>query len=60
MRWPLILLLFLYPLQHRLAAEETADVVVYGGTPGGITAAIQTASMGRRVVLIEPSRHLGA
>jgi hypothetical protein len=35
------------------------DVVVYGGTSGGITAAIQAQGMGGRVVLIEPSAHLG-
>ncbi|GIX05287.1 MAG: xanthan lyase [Planctomycetaceae bacterium] len=35
------------------------DVVIYGGTSGGITAAIQTRLMGKTVVLIEPSRHLG-
>jgi len=40
-------------------AKQTTDVVVYGGTSGGITAAVQTARMGRSVVLIEPSRHLG-
>jgi hypothetical protein len=35
------------------------DVVVYGGTSGGIAAALQTARMGRRAVLVEPGRHLG-
>ena len=35
------------------------DICIYGGTPGGITAAIQAAKMGNSVVLIEPSRHLG-
>jgi hypothetical protein len=34
-------------------------VVVYGGTSGGIAAAIQTARMGKSVVLIEPTRWLG-
>ncbi len=41
------------------AAEKPADVVVYGGTSGGIAAAVQAARMGRSVVLIEPGRHLG-
>ena len=40
-------------------ASVPADVVVYGGTSGGVAAAVQAARMGRRVVLIEPSRHLG-
>lgn len=41
------------------AAESGTDVVIYGGTSGGIAAAVQVARMGRSVVLIEPSRHLG-
>lgn len=41
------------------AAEPTYDVVVYGGTSGGVVAAVQTARMGRSVVLIEPGKHLG-
>jgi hypothetical protein len=35
------------------------DVVVYGGTSGGLIAAIQAAKMGKSTVLIEPGRHLG-
>ncbi|HBE43437.1 MAG TPA: xanthan lyase, partial [Bacteroidales bacterium] len=35
------------------------DVIIYGGTSGGISAAIQTSRMGKSVVLIEPSRRLG-
>ncbi len=35
------------------------DVVVYGGTSGGVIAAAKVARMGKSVVLIEPSRHLG-
>ncbi|MFH5884496.1 FAD-dependent oxidoreductase [Halalkalibaculum sp. DA3122] len=35
------------------------EICVYGGTPGGVTAAIQAAKMGKSVLLIEPSRHLG-
>ena len=34
-------------------------MVVYGGTSGGVAAAVQAARMGRSVVLIEPGRHLG-
>ncbi len=44
------------------AAEEkepTYNIVVYGGTSGGVAAAVQAARMGKKVVLIEPSRHLG-
>ena len=35
------------------------DVVVYGGTSGGVAAAVQAARMERSVVLIEPGQHLG-
>lgn len=41
------------------ATDRPVDVVVYGATSGGVAAAIQTARMGRSVVLIEPSRHVG-
>lgn len=40
-------------------ATHRADVVVYGGTPGGIASAVQAARMGRSVILVEPGRHLG-
>jgi hypothetical protein len=44
-----------------LAARSFADtdVCVYGGTAGGVAAAIQAARMGKSVVLIEPSKHIG-
>ena len=38
---------------------ETYDIVVYGGTSGGVMAAVQAARMGKTAVLIEPGRHLG-
>jgi len=43
-----------------LAQDAAAfDVVVYGGTSAGVTAAVQAARMGKRVALVEPGRHLG-
>ncbi|MFN4259272.1 MAG: FAD-dependent oxidoreductase [Gemmataceae bacterium] len=39
--------------------DQEYDVVIYGGTSSGIAAAVQTARMGKSVVLIEPSQHLG-
>jgi hypothetical protein len=43
-----------------LAATTTAPrVIVYGGTPAGILAAVTSARAGRDVVLIEPTRHVG-
>ncbi len=40
-------------------AAETVDIVVYGGTSSGLIAAIQAQRMGKSVVLVEPSNHLG-
>ena len=37
----------------------SAEVVIYGGTSAGVAAAVQAARMGRTVLLIEPSSHLG-
>jgi len=36
-----------------------ADVIVYGGTPAGITAAIAASREGASVVLLEQTRHVG-
>jgi hypothetical protein len=38
---------------------QNADVVIYGATASGIVAAVQTARMGRSVILIEPGRFIG-
>jgi len=42
-------------------ANEThvADVVVYGDASGGVTAAVQAARMGKRVILVSQYGHLG-
>lgn len=37
----------------------SADVVIYGGTSAGVSAAIQTARLGKSVILIEPTNRLG-
>ncbi len=42
-----------------VAQETTVDIVVYGGTSGGVTAAIQAKRSGKSVILIEPSRFVG-
>ncbi|HEX3870772.1 MAG TPA: FAD-dependent oxidoreductase [Pirellulales bacterium] len=41
------------------ADPASFDIVVYGGTCGGVTAAVEAANQGQKVVLIEPGRHLG-
>ena len=40
-------------------SADPTDVVVYGGTSGGVMAAVQAARMDKSVILIEPGRHLG-
>lgn len=35
------------------------DVCIYGGTSGGVAAAVQVARMGKSVVVIEPGKHVG-
>jgi hypothetical protein len=40
-------------------AAPSFDLVVYGGTSGGVAAAVQAARSGDSVVLISPTRHLG-
>lgn len=35
------------------------DIVIYGGTAGGVGAAIQAARMGKKVALVEPTAHVG-
>jgi uncharacterized protein YfiM (DUF2279 family) len=42
-----------------LARAEEADVIVYGATPGGFCAAIAAAREGAKVMLLEPSAHVG-
>src|SRR5438045_9064979 len=50
-----VLLLF---SAHALAAEKV-DVCVYGGTAGGVAAAVTVSKEGKSVILIGPGRHLG-
>jgi hypothetical protein len=48
------------PIQGRPKARTlTVDVCVYGGTSGGVVAAVQLRRLGRKVALLEGSAHLG-
>ncbi|HWB05679.1 MAG TPA: FAD-dependent oxidoreductase [Verrucomicrobiales bacterium] len=40
-------------------AADQYDIVIYGGTSGGIAAGIQAAGMGRTTVIIEPTKFVG-
>jgi len=58
-----LLLATVLPLGLGLAADASrvveADVCIWGGTSGGVAAAVQAARMGKRAVIAEPGRHLG-
>ena len=55
-----ILILFTLNLdaQNKLT-KQSYEIVIYGGTSAGITAAIQAARMNNTVLIIEPSNRLG-
>ncbi|HXB67601.1 MAG TPA: FAD-dependent oxidoreductase [Candidatus Acidoferrales bacterium] len=55
-------LLFLFAagtLCAQSAPPADFDLVVYGGTAGGVVTAISGARMGLKVALLEPRRHIG-
>jgi hypothetical protein len=52
----LLLLLLAIPVS---AATQSFDVVVYGGTAGGVIAAVAAAREGLRTALLEPTAHMG-
>ncbi len=54
---PLLILLLLAVLHPLRAADY--DVVVYGGVPCGIAAAIAAQRDGAKTLLIEPTKHVG-
>lgn len=45
--------------QETGSQDKPYDLVVYGGNPAGITAAIAAAREGGSVMLIEPNKHIG-
>src|SRR5690554_5053096 len=52
--------LFLYFFSVPVYSQtHSYDIVIYGGTSAGVAAAIQSSRIGKSVVLIEPSQHLG-
>ena len=55
----LLIVVLMFGGLNPAATAREFDVVIYGGTSGGITAAIQAATMGRTVALVEPGLHLG-
>ena len=47
------------PTEERVPATLEYDFAVYGGTPAGVTAAIEAARMGRKAVLVSTNQHVG-
>lgn len=56
--WLLVWILVLGP-REGIAQAPSADVIVYGSTPAGFCAAIGAAREGAKVLLLEPTTHVG-
>lgn len=46
-------------LTGTLCAQQSYDLVVYGGTAGGVMTAVAGARQGLKVALVNPGRHVG-
>ncbi|MDF1576154.1 MAG: FAD-dependent oxidoreductase [Bacteroidales bacterium] len=59
----LLLLLLINSCENRQKSavdkQYSADVIIYGGNSSAVIAAVQTAKMGRKVILVSPDKHLG-
>jgi flavin-dependent dehydrogenase len=53
------LLLVIATIFNSLMAQKKYDVVVYGGTPSGVIAAVAASRQGAKVLLIEQTKHVG-
>lgn len=58
MNGKIILFLFLF-LPISLFAQQTYDIVIVGGTPGGITTAIAASREGKKSLILERTKHIG-
>ncbi|WP_270087915.1 FAD-dependent oxidoreductase [Sphingobacterium sp. SYP-B4668] len=61
MRYLWFLFVFLLVLKHGAAQSNTntVDVLIYGGTPAALTAALQVKQAGKSVIVLSPDKHLG-
>jgi uncharacterized glyoxalase superfamily protein PhnB len=55
----ILTILTLFIFNTGLKSQTNYDIVIYGGTSAGISAAIQSSRMGKSVVLIEPTQKIG-
>ena len=56
---PVMLLLLWSPSAADTQSVHAFDLVVYGGTAGGVITAVSAAREGLKVALLEPRQHLG-
>lgn len=56
---PALLLLCLTAFSLHSAEIIQSDICVFGGTSGGIAAAVQASRMGKSVVIVNPTKYLG-
>ena len=57
--YPLLSLLYLVFYLPSYAQIQEYDMVIYGGTSAGVSAAIQASRMDKSVIIIEPGDHVG-
>ncbi|NIJ51656.1 FAD-dependent oxidoreductase [Dyadobacter arcticus] len=44
---------------QQIGTAYEADVIIYGGTSGAVTAAVQVVRSGKKVIVVSPDKHLG-
>lgn len=54
-----LLLLFTFQQLKAQQPVQQVDVLIYGGTPAAITAALEVKRAGKSVMVLSPDRHLG-
>jgi len=52
-------LIYYRPVPLSAVGSRTCDVAVYGGTPGGVAAAVQAGRLGKKVILLSFDQHVG-
>ncbi|MDO8966343.1 FAD-dependent oxidoreductase [Algoriphagus sp.] len=57
--FPLLLSILIFSCTTKQKDHFEADIIIYGGTSAGITAAVQAKKMGKSVIVVSPDRHLG-